>query len=231
MASEPQRKIRNRLVGPFQVMAMLLVGTYAVLPLLPLGGSAPAVDLALLGVLGATMLLGIRAAERARIHFVAAEVLVGLIAAAAVAEIFGYPTYEAARLLFAFLTLIAIEAILIHVLSAHRVDADKIFAAICVLFLLGWFWSYVYVVVDRHTEGGAFTGLRDEHGASEDAGQLTYFSFVTLTTLGYGDIAPRTPLARVLATLQALTGQLYLAILVARLVALHIVHSRAEPSE
>jgi len=231
MASEPRKKIGNRLVGPFQVMTMLLVGTYAALPLFPLDGSTPATDLAITGVLCGTMLLGIRAAGRGRYYFVAARVLVVLIAAAAVAELSGYAHFDAARLLFALLTLIAIVTILSNVLSAHRVDADKIFAAICVLFLLGWFWSYVYVVLDKQTEGGAFKGLRDEHGAVEDSGGLTYFSFVTLTTLGYGDITPRTPFARVLATLQALMGQLYLAILVARLVALQIVHSRDEPSE
>jgi Ion channel len=50
-----------------------------------------------------------------------------------------------------------------------------------------------------------------------------YFSYVTQTTMGYGDITPVTPLARSLATVQAIAGQLYLAVLVARLVALQIV--------
>ncbi len=49
-----------------------------------------------------------------------------------------------------------------------------------------------------------------------------YFSFVTLTTLGFGDIAPISPLARTLVMLEAVTGQLFLAVLVARLVGLHI---------
>jgi voltage-gated potassium channel len=48
---------------------------------------------------------------------------------------------------------------------------------------------------------------------------LLYFSYVTQTTMGYGDLTPATPLARSLATLQAIAGQLYLAVLVARLVA------------
>ena len=56
--------------------------------------------------------------------------------------------------------------------------------------------------------------------------KLLYLSFVTLTTLGYGDISPKVTLTRSLATIEALTGQLYVAILVARLVALQIVHSR-----
>ena len=61
-----------------------------------------------------------------------------------------------------------------------------------------------------------------------------YFSFVTLTTLGYGDMVPVSPPARILAILEAVVGQIYLTVLVARLVGLHIVHvtseSRDEPS-
>lgn len=57
--------------------------------------------------------------------------------------------------------------------------------------------------------------------------QLRYFSFATLTTLGFGDILPRTPVARVLATLEAVTGQIYLTVLIARLVGLHIVHANS----
>ena len=58
-----------------------------------------------------------------------------------------------------------------------------------------------------------------------------YYSLVTLTTLGYGDITPVTPLARNLAAFEAAMGQLYIAILVARLVGLHIVHSGQEDEE
>ena len=54
-----------------------------------------------------------------------------------------------------------------------------------------------------------------------------YYSFVTMSTLGYGDIVPRTPTTRMLAAIQAIIGQLYLTVLIARLVALHIVHSRS----
>jgi len=62
------------------------------------------------------------------------------------------------------------------------------------------------------------------HDAPSLRRALLYFSFVTQTTMGYGDITPATPLARSLATLQAIAGQLYLTVLVARLVALQIVH-------
>ncbi len=56
-----------------------------------------------------------------------------------------------------------------------------------------------------------------------------YFSFVTLTTLGYGDIVPTSATARMLAAAEAVTGQLYLAVLVARLVGLHISQSPRDP--
>jgi hypothetical protein len=54
---------------------------------------------------------------------------------------------------------------------------------------------------------------------------LTYFSFITLTTIGFGDITPKSPPAAYLAALEGLLGQLYLAITIARMVGLHITHS------
>jgi voltage-gated potassium channel Kch len=60
---------------------------------------------------------------------------------------------------------------------------------------------------------------------TDNASLSLYYSFVTLTTLGYGDVSPAVPLSRMLAALEALTGQLYIAVLVARLVALQILHS------
>src|SRR5437588_9915460 len=60
--------------------------------------------------------------------------------------------------------------------------------------------------------------------------QMRYFSFMTLTTVGYGDVVPRSSAARTMAALKAVMGQLYLTVLVARLVGLHIVHGQDSPS-
>ncbi|MEP6637546.1 MAG: potassium channel family protein [Acidobacteriota bacterium] len=60
--------------------------------------------------------------------------------------------------------------------------------------------------------------------------QWRYFSFMTLTIVGYGDIVPHSPAARTLATLEAITGQIYLTALMARLVGLHIVHASSSAS-
>jgi voltage-gated potassium channel Kch len=76
----------------------------------------------------------------------------------------------------------------------------------------------------------AATGARRRrsHGPRRAARRLrAYFGFATLTTVGYGDIVPRTEVARGVATLEAVAGQLYLAVLVARLISLHV--SRKDP--
>jgi hypothetical protein len=117
-------------------------------------------------------------------------------------------------------------SILAEVLRAGQITADKIYGAICVYLLVGYGWAFVYAVLDQ-IQPGSFSIPQETGGVAEHVARimrLRYFSFVTLTTLGFGDIVPRTAEARNLAVLEAIMGQLYLAILVARLVGLHIVH-------
>jgi hypothetical protein len=64
--------------------------------------------------------------------------------------------------------------------------------------------------------------------AHQELQRLIYYSFVTMTTLGYGDVIPANGPARAASALEAIVGQMYVAILVARLVALHIMHSERE---
>ena len=125
-----------------------------------------------------------------------------------------------------FLVLVAM-LILSHVLKAERVSREKIFGALSVYLLLGVIWAFLFLFVDflvpgsfRYGQDRALTGV-----------EMVYYSFVTLTTLGYGDIVPISPSARALATLEAVTGQLFLTVLVARLVGLHITHSSRNRSE
>ena len=98
--------------------------------------------------------------------------------------------------------------------------------------MLGVSWSLAYSLIDVLQPGAfayAHAGDTDAwrlQGSGENSGYALYYSFITLTTLGYGDIAPVSMTARMLATLEAITGQIYLAVLVARLVALHIAHAR-----
>jgi hypothetical protein len=116
-------------------------------------------------------------------------------------------------------------AILGYVLRSGKVTSDKIFGAICVYLLFGYAFAFVYSVIEE-VQAGSFTSLTsiDSHDLVSRAMQMRYFSFVTLATVGYGDIVPHSQLARTTALLEAMLGQFYLVALIGRLVGLHIVH-------
>ncbi|MBT8070083.1 MAG: two pore domain potassium channel family protein [Gammaproteobacteria bacterium] len=102
-----------------------------------------------------------------------------------------------------------------EVLLTGSVDLNKIIGAIALYLLIGIIWSMFYTILLEFSPG-ALAGI--EAGTwFDNMPTTTYFSFVTLTTLGYGDISPTTPLAEVLVILQAVIGIFYLAIVVASL--------------
>ena len=121
--------------------------------------------------------------------------------------------------LIAFL-LVAITFALRQVIFDTEFNANRLVGAICIFLLIGVIWALTYTVVDLLAPG-SFNGLAASPQASWDSGWL-YFSFVTLTTLGYGDISPASALAQALAYLQAVVGQFYVAVLVAGLVSAFI---------
>ena len=114
-------------------------------------------------------------------------------------------------------------SIMRHVLNRTKVTTDKICGAISAYFLIGIIWALVYglfYVIDPNS-----FSIPDRLLTEQAWGLWTlYFSFVSLTTLGYGDITPLTPAAQTYAYLEAACGQIFLTVLIARLVALHIIH-------
>jgi hypothetical protein len=101
-----------------------------------------------------------------------------------------------------------------HVLGQSEVSANTVFGALCAYLFLGMCWALIYArVAAQHA--GAFAIPDDMQGSVPI---FVYFSFTTLTTLGYGDVAPRMPISQMLAILEALVGQIYLVVIVARLV-------------
>ena len=127
--------------------------------------------------------------------------------------------------------LIAYFAITIlgYVLKTGPVTMDKIFAAVCVYLLIGFAWTFAYALVDALQPGSiAIHVVRTPDNYLLRQRALRYFSFMTLTTVGYGDIVPVSTAARSLAALEAITGQIYLTVLIARLVGLHIVHAQTK---
>ena len=131
-------------------------------------------------------------------------------------------------LLLAFLT-IATVAVLWDVLSSRDVNADKVWGAISVYVLMGVSWGILYSLIGRYyPESFNLPTDLAEKMKSPGADTMIYYSFVTLSTLGYGDITPAVKTTRVLSALEALTGQIYLAVLVARLVAIHMTGSKPD---
>lgn len=103
-----------------------------------------------------------------------------------------------------------------RVLLRGEVDGNKIVGAIAVYILLGLIWSTLYLIVLEFSPT-AFNGM--EYQLWEDNfSQSTYFSYVTLTTLGYGDISPAEPLSRVLVYIEAMVGTFYMAVVIASLI-------------
>ncbi len=105
--------------------------------------------------------------------------------------------------------------ITVHVLHRDRVTTDVIIGALCVYFFLGIDFAYLYEMIDRlYPEAFAVT--------SGSVDSLFYFSFMTLTTVGYGDITPVVDVARAVTVIEAVLGQVVLVAMVARLVGLQI---------
>jgi hypothetical protein len=128
-----------------------------------------------------------------------------------------------ADVLFGSFLLFVTIGVLRAVLAAAEVTSEVVTGALCVYLLFGFVFGAAYVVLET-IHPGSFAMSTRPHDAQGLHRALLYFSYVTQTTMGYGDITPATPPARSLATVQAIAGQLYLAVLVARLVALQIVH-------
>lgn len=121
---------------------------------------------------------------------------------------------------FSALTWVIIRA----VFAPGRITAQRVQGAIVIYLNLAMIFASIYRVIGE-LNPAAFTNATGP-GRSGDPGSMVYFSLVTLTTTGYGDITPVDPFARGLANLEAVIGQFYLAITVARLVALEIADRR-----
>ncbi len=121
--------------------------------------------------------------------------------------------------LFVFLSL-AIFNTMRQVAVGTEINPNRIVGAICVYLLLGVIWSIFYLVIEFF-EPGSFRGLTEAASSAWNPDWI-YFSFVTITTLGYGDITPVTQTARSFAFAEAVVGQFYIAVLVAGLVSAYI---------
>ena len=126
--------------------------------------------------------------------------------------------------------LLIFGSIMGYVLDRSPVTGDKIAGSISAYVLMGIIWSAIYSLF-FHLQPGSF--IIPEHLQSEGIIGLwsIYFSFTTLTTLGYGDITPQLHAVQSYAVIEAACGQIFLTVIVARLVALQIIHNGRDLTE
>ena len=120
------------------------------------------------------------------------------------------------------LTAFVVVNLLRFVLRAPSVNVEVLCASISAYLMLGLMWTMAYWLVDQLTPG-AFSFNTNAGKQSMNGFNAFYFSFITLSTVGYGDITPVSRIARWLAAMEAMTGLLYVAVLIARLVALYSI--------
>ena len=198
---------------PGQRFGLLLV---ALLATLLVQGAAPAGDVQRVivsALIGATLVLALRVG-RARRWLVHAAMLVAsvLVVTTAVEAAAGRVDALSTAIANGMLVGLAPPAVVIGVIRAmrreQRIPVEAVIGVLCLYLLFGMLCAFTWSVLD-HLDGPFFSG-----GHPGSASQFQYFSFATLTTVGYGDLTARTPLGHTLAVLEALVGQVYLVTVV-----------------
>lgn len=238
------------LMGRFSVLFWLLVASIAAPVVTPDG---PIIRRVMAAALFLVMLSGLRVISRSRRELIVGFIL-GVPAVILSALGTGLDiklAYLASLLLYLLFFGYLAVLILLHTLRQSRIDGETIYAAVDVYLLLALFWTmgyYALMVVspgsfhfpetdplgrvqeeqlaagpDADFGHAEFADWREAHEQAQ--GALMYYSFVTLTTLGYGDIIPVGEVVRNLASAEAVLGQLFIAIFIARLVGLHITQA------
>ncbi len=209
------------LPGAFLSLLIAVVGALLVGPFLDTGPRA-VIDQALFS---AVLIAAVVSVRRQRGQLIAAAA--GALAAVGLgwaALVTGDDTIVLAWLLLTVLFLgFVIVSLLGVVFRTRRVVTDTVLGAICIYFLIGYAWGHGFAIIELRRPA-SFGGL-DEAVEPGRLHALIYYSLGTLTTLSAGDIVPLTPPVRTLSVIEAATGQLYLTVLIARLVGLQIAES------
>jgi hypothetical protein len=198
--------------GPYGLLAVTVITVFGVSPLVVTGVLNPLVVDGFLAVFMFTGVLTVHPRPAMRHLLLALAVLAVLISIAARIAPGTATTVSEAVIDVAAIGLFA-GLVMKQFLASGRAASHRIGAAILVYLLLGMLWARLYEIAGAMISGAFHM--------TEGAPTLTsylYFSYVTLATIGYGDISPVHHVVRNLAVLEAITGQMYIAILIARLV-------------
>lgn len=130
--------------------------------------------------------------------------------------------FVASQALSACLLVVCVSAMMHYALFRRRITGDTLFAAIVIYMLIAMLFANLYGIIDALLPGSfSYPERLVLADGRIPSVALSYFSFVTIATLGYGDIAPHHPVAQMLASIEAVVGQFYVAIVVAWLVSIY----------
>ena len=209
-----------RTIGSQRNLALSLLAFLCILPLTANMGSR----LIMFSVLILVFITGPFAVARTRLSFFVTCVLALLVFVPGIASAIGGYEWSfrlsivAGVLFFGFLAGLLAKELL---LDEKEVNSETLWAAVNVYVLIGLCFAFFYASVSL-VEPDAFIGTFMDQPLRDQVLSFVYFSFVTLTTLGYGDILPSGVMVATLTYLEALIGQLYVAIMIARLVGLYL---------
>lgn len=166
-------------------------------------------------LLAASLVAAVMPVHSGKVRNLMLVVMIAMLLAHPVTTWLGYPTLsEMTRAAWTLIGLLAAAAALRFAMRGAEVNAEHVFAALSAYLLAGIYFGNLYWALEQIHPGTLITTNFSRPTA-------IYFSFVTLATIGYGDIVPRTEVARSLAVIEGVGGQLFLAVLVARLLSLY----------
>lgn len=197
-----------------RILFFTLLGSLGLPPLLRLAGVG--IDI-VEGFLALNLLAAVLAVEDRRLRLPAVAVAVlALAARPGAAWLEQHALSRGSLVLWSLLALAGAASALRFALRGREVGPEQVYAALSTYLLAGLFFGVLYWVLERHAPGSLTVGGAVDAAFGVDA--AIYYSFVTLASLGYGDVLPVSEAARGLAVVEVVGGQLYLAAMVARLV-------------
>jgi hypothetical protein len=215
--------IRHPVLGERSILVLtLFLGLLLFDPLIP--GPFTNLSFATIGVVAAWLLSGKKSLSRKIIAVSSSTVVIAIVLGKFLPEAMVGPSRIRIGLLLLTFTLVLYACcgalVLSAMLKAREVTHQLIISAVNLYIALGMFYAHIYTILEWfHPESFAL-----QVQERESASHFVYFSFVTLATLGYGDITPKTEFAQRLAITEAIMGQFYGSLVVAYLLSVYMSH-------
>ena len=204
------------ITGPYSLLLVLLLGILIFAGLFPRPVADPLVSLTMTSIVAVT-LQTLMVRRQRYLYLSMAFLALGLDFLYSLASRLDLPLKETFHFFigFVWLLFIGLSIVLVaqSIFTRSNVTLDTVIGGICIFLMLGYFWFIIFGVLSL-LNPNAVAGPND----TTDTFDLVYFSFTTLTTVGYGEFTPVTRMAKVAANLESIVGVLYPAIFIARLV-------------